>query len=978
MARYSCTGCKPVDTSIIEAFMVLVHFTESSQAAEESRKSSELDREAAETERTRVFNADHGTAQDDHTLAVSDHGTAATDHSTASGDHTRANNDHDTAVRDHAVAEGDHTRAGEDHTIAANDHSAAQYDHTLAAADHVTAADDHGVASTDHTTAGTDHTTASGDHTVASTDHGTAADDHTLAAADHVIAAEDHGVAVADHTASETATTRANDAAAAAEHMTDIHQGPEGKSAYEVAVENGFVGSESDWLASLKGDTGVSADHPITIHNGTDSSATDEALAALQGKLLKNEISQLEAEVGEEINSSPKVYGITIAANGNYATYNGAIALMCPLEGTGTVSYEAVSGVSHNVKLLSSNVVVVGQSAGVVANVSASGTAYDATSKYLYCQLFQETDRTPKALYINGYDIIKDLKDNLKSTIIDVSALKAATADGAVTTSKLADGAVTTAKIAAGAVTFQKIANLTIKTGKIEDGAITTGKIADGNVTGAKIDNSAVTTAKIYNGAVTEAKLASKAVTSGKLGDSAAEWGKRTKAGVFALLFNNNGIPLEFDTTNKTVTIKKQSRLVFGKFVNGVNPWGDDIVVDISSTKEGLLFYNYAGNDNAPISSSDIIIVPSSVNTDLNPIRNNENYVLLCAWANYGGIVYSASTYKIDGYLYGVNTDTITSQVKDSIYGDFPVANPVFELISLPADMTWWSDFIHIRINGEDEMWFFAGSENDHSDMDGKCHRVKMSDWSYIGYFSHNFGHCNTIHYDAENDVLLIANLPGHTTHTSALYLFYNVSSWASENSVDFYTVNPTIVDLTPMNFTGNNAAFFGENGLGRRNIVYVMTAYGNSKLVKIVLGMGTNNLGTGTYDSSHTGDSEYNGTYKILLGPISYSYPSGWDANKDVIQGGDFTNGHIITANGHDQILGFIYTLIGGSKIQRTMIENVPLKADGTIAYSVGEGLCVKDGFVYHGYIKITNDFRETHTVEGYYLAKYPLPLNG
>ena len=33
-------------------------------------------------------------------------------------------------------------------------------------------------------------------------------------------------------------------------------QGPEGKSAYQVAVDDGFVGSESDWLASLKGEKG--------------------------------------------------------------------------------------------------------------------------------------------------------------------------------------------------------------------------------------------------------------------------------------------------------------------------------------------------------------------------------------------------------------------------------------------------------------------------------------------------------------------------------------------------------------------------------------------------------------------------------------------------------------------------------------------------------------------------------------------------
>ena len=33
-------------------------------------------------------------------------------------------------------------------------------------------------------------------------------------------------------------------------------QGPEGKSAYQVAINSGFVGSESEWLASLKGEPG--------------------------------------------------------------------------------------------------------------------------------------------------------------------------------------------------------------------------------------------------------------------------------------------------------------------------------------------------------------------------------------------------------------------------------------------------------------------------------------------------------------------------------------------------------------------------------------------------------------------------------------------------------------------------------------------------------------------------------------------------
>ena len=54
-----------------------------------------------------------------------------------------------------------------------------------------------------------------------------------------------------------------------------IVRGKEGKSAYEVAVKNGFSGTEVEWLASLKGEKGdafVYADF------------TPEQLAALKGE----------------------------------------------------------------------------------------------------------------------------------------------------------------------------------------------------------------------------------------------------------------------------------------------------------------------------------------------------------------------------------------------------------------------------------------------------------------------------------------------------------------------------------------------------------------------------------------------------------------------------------------------------------------------------------------------------------------------
>jgi len=158
-----------------------------------------------------------------------------------------------------------------------------------------------------------------------------------------------------------TAADRANDAAAAAEHMVDIHTGPQGKSAYEVAVEEGYVGTEEEWLASLvgpqgqqgiqgetgdaagfgavtasvdsttgtpsvavtasgpdtakafdfafsglkgekgdkgdQGNTGSSVDYPYELVNNRTTDDATKGLSAAEGKRLGDDLSQLEAEV---------------------------------------------------------------------------------------------------------------------------------------------------------------------------------------------------------------------------------------------------------------------------------------------------------------------------------------------------------------------------------------------------------------------------------------------------------------------------------------------------------------------------------------------------------------------------------------------------------------------------------------------------------------------------------------------------------
>lgn len=274
MARveHTCTGCVPIDASIIDVYVTLVETNKSVTNAEAGRTEAEAARVVAETQRTATFATDHSRAVADHTIAQSDHATAGEDHTstvaatnaanaaaavanakaelvqarldTADADHTRAEGDHSTAVSDHSTASSDHSTAQSDHTTAGADHTRAETDHSTAASDHTAsgtataaataaaalatekaalvqdkldradtdhtrAESDHATAVSDHGIAGTDHTTATGDHTTASADHTLAGTDHTTAASDHATAGSDHTLAASDHTTAGADHTQA-------------------------------------------------------------------------------------------------------------------------------------------------------------------------------------------------------------------------------------------------------------------------------------------------------------------------------------------------------------------------------------------------------------------------------------------------------------------------------------------------------------------------------------------------------------------------------------------------------------------------------------------------------------------------------------------------------------------------------------------------------------------------------------------------
>ena len=62
--------------------------------------------------------------------------------------------------------------------------------------------------------------------------------------------------------------------------------GKDGKSAYQIAVEQGFAGSEAAWLLSLKGEKGEKGD-PGSGGSGTDTTALQQEIDALKAAVAK-------------------------------------------------------------------------------------------------------------------------------------------------------------------------------------------------------------------------------------------------------------------------------------------------------------------------------------------------------------------------------------------------------------------------------------------------------------------------------------------------------------------------------------------------------------------------------------------------------------------------------------------------------------------------------------------------------------------
>ena len=86
-------------------------------------------------------------------------------------------------------------------------------------------------------------------------------------------------------------------------------QGNDGKSAYEVAKQNGYSGSEKDWLNSLKGDAGES---PHIGDNGNWFIGSQDTGISAHPSMDYNDLTNLPSLNGTEIKGDISIPEISI------------------------------------------------------------------------------------------------------------------------------------------------------------------------------------------------------------------------------------------------------------------------------------------------------------------------------------------------------------------------------------------------------------------------------------------------------------------------------------------------------------------------------------------------------------------------------------------------------------------------------------------------------------------------------------------
>lgn len=213
-----------------------------------------------------------------------------------------------------------------------------------------------------------------------------------------------------------------------------------------------------------------------------------------------------------------------------------------------------------------------------------------------------------------------------------------------------------------------------------------------------------------------------------------------------------------------------------------------------------------------------------------------------------------------------------------------------------------------------------------------------------LGYW--NSGDCN----DAI-DAIVQGNGTGTAQYTdNKVRVYYSVSTWSALTTLTPETVDFIDIDLFELNASGDNdakvQACWGDHNLGNHNIVYIVTNDGRT-IRKLMLGKGTNNLGSGIFTSGLTAD-RFNGTYKVLN---VWSQDDGGGNVQDIV----YHNGAIYNASkisiDDKGVVVLKHKLLLNGNIEKTKFY-IPFydNTTGNLVATMGsgEGTTIKDGVLY------------------------------
>lgn len=165
------------------------------------------------------------------------------------------------------------------------------------------------------------------------------------------------------------------------EFYFDVTNGTDGLSAYEIALNNGFKGSESEWLDSLKGEPGEKGEKGENGVGIKDIKKTGETDLAHIYTLYLTDNREYTFEIPKVQNDENIVPEGMLSLNDLGADYSPSAAGDALLEEAITVTAEQVKG-AHD-----SNFVIIGNKAYIVYEANDVQPGENSEWDYVYCAM---------------------------------------------------------------------------------------------------------------------------------------------------------------------------------------------------------------------------------------------------------------------------------------------------------------------------------------------------------------------------------------------------------------------------------------------------------------------------------------------------------------------------------------------------------------------------------------------------------------